>query len=157
MITINLVCVGNLKEKFWSDAVKEYEKRLSSYCKFNIIELKETNFNNPTASEINKIKEDEGKRICQNLSKFNVLLSLKGKELSSEEFSSFISKKQVDGISEITFIIGGSYGTSLDVENSSQEKISFSKMTFPHNLMRVIFVEQLYRAFTIINNKGYHK
>ena len=77
--------------------------------------------------------------------------------MSSEEFSSFISKKQVDGISEITFIIGGSYGTSLDVENSSQEKISFSKMTFPHNLMRVIFVEQLYRAFTIINNKGYHK
>ncbi len=157
MITINLICVGNIKEKYFTDAIKEYEKRLSSFCKFNIIELKEVNYAKVNASEIEKIKQLEGKEIINNLKKYNILLSLKGKELSSIELAEFITKKQVDGLSELTFIIGGSYGVSKDVEEKVQEKISFSKLTFPHQLMRVIFLEQIYRAFTIINNKGYHK
>lgn len=157
MITINLICVGNIKEKYFTDAIKEYEKRLSSFCKFNIIELKEVNYAKVNASEIEKIKQLEGKEIINNLKKYNILLSLKGKELSSIELAEFITKKQVDGLSELTFIIGGSYGVSKDVEDKVQEKISFSKLTFPHQLMRVIFLEQIYRAFTIINNKGYHK
>ena len=157
MITINLICVGNIKEKYFTDAIKEYEKRLSSFCKFNIIELKEVNYAKVNASEIEKIKQLEGKDIINNLKKYNILLSLKGKELSSIELAEFITKKQVDGLSELTFIIGGSYGVSKDVEDKVQEKISFSKLTFPHRLMRVIFLEQIYRAFTIINNKGYHK
>lgn len=157
MIAINLICVGNIKEKYFTDAIKEYEKRLSSFCKFNIIELKEVNYAKVNASEIEKIKQLEGKEIINNLKKYNILLSLKGKELSSIELAEFITKKQVDGLSELTFIIGGSYGVSKDVEDKVQEKISFSKLTFPHQLIRVIFLEQIYRAFTIINNKGYHK
>lgn len=157
MITINLICVGTIKEKYFTDAIKEYEKRLQAFCKFNIIELKEVNFNKVQESEIEKIKNLEGKNIIANLKKYNVLLSLKGKELTSVELAEFIKNKEVNGISELTFIIGGSYGTSDEVEKLVQEKISFSKLTFPHQLMRVIFAEQLYRAFTIIFNKGYHK
>mgnify|MGYP003309263813 CR=1 FL=1 len=156
MITINLICVGNIKEKFYTDACKEYEKRLNAFCKFNLIELKEINYFNPTASEIEKIKQEEGKRIIEKLKKFNVLLSLKGKEFTSEELASFILEKE-QITSEITFIIGGSYGVSKEVEEKVQYKLSFSKLTFPHQLMRVILLEQIYRAFTIIYNKGYHK
>ncbi len=157
MITINLICVGTIKEKFYTDAVKEYQKRLSNFCKFNIIELKEVNFSKVGDAEIEKIKTLEGKSITANLKKNNILLSLKGKELTSEELAGFIDKKQLDGISELTFIIGGSYGVSDEVESLVKEKLSFSKLTFPHQLMRVIFTEQIYRAFTILNNKGYHK
>lgn len=157
MMTINLICVGSIKEKYFTDAINEYKKRLSSFCKFNIIELKEINFSKVSNSEIEKIKELEGKEIISNLKKNNVLLSLKGKEYSSEELANFISNKQTNGISELTFVIGGSYGVSGEVEKEIQEKISFSKLTFPHQLMRVIFLEQIYRAFTILNNKSYHK
>lgn len=157
MMTINLICVGTIKEKYFTDAINEYKKRLSAFCKFNIIELKEINYNKVTNSEIEKIKELEGKEIISNLKKNNVLLSLKGKEYSSEELASFISNKQTNGISELTFVIGGSYGVSEEVEKEIKEKISFSKLTFPHQLMRVIFLEQIYRAFTILNNKSYHK
>lgn len=156
MITINIICVGNIKEKFYIDALKEYEKRLSAFCKFNIIELRETNYSNPSPSEIEKIKQEEGKKILEKLKKFNVLLSLKGKEFTSEELASFILEKQ-QVTSEINFIIGGSYGVSREVEENVQFKLSFSKLTFPHQLMRVILIEQIYRAFTIIHNKGYHK
>lgn len=157
MMTINLICVGSIKEKYFTDAINEYKKRLSSFCKFNIIELKEINFSKVSNSEIEKIKELEGKEIISNLKKNNILLSLKGKEYSSEELANFISNKQTNGISELTFVIGGSYGVSGEVEKEIQEKISFSKLTFPHQLMRVIFLEQIYRAFTILNNKSYHK
>lgn len=157
MMTINLICVGSIKEKYFTDAINEYKKRLSAFCKFNIIELKEINFSKVTSSEIEKIKELEGKEIISNLKKNNVLLSLKGKEYSSEELANFISNKQTNGLSELTFVIGGSYGVSGEVEKEIQEKISFSKLTFPHQLMRVIFLEQIYRAFTILNNKSYHK
>ena len=156
MITINLVCVGNIKEKFYTEALLEYQKRLKPFCNFNLIELKETNFFNPSASEIEKIKQEEGKKILEKMGKFNVLLSIAGKEFSSEELSSFILNKQSE-TSQITFIIGGSYGVSREVEEKANFKLSFSRLTFPHQLMRVIFLEQLYRSFTIIHNKGYHK
>lgn len=156
MITINLICVGNIKEKFYVEAFKEYEKRLNAFCKFNLIELKETNYNNPSIGDIEKIKQDEGKRIIEKLKKFNILLSIGGKQLSSEELASLILEKE-QITSELTFIIGGSYGVSREVEEKVQYKLSFSKLTFPHQLMRVILTEQIYRAFTIINNKGYHK
>lgn len=156
MININLVCVGSIKEKFYKDALEEYIKRLKPFCNFEITELKETNYFNPTPSEIEKIKLDEGKKILNKMGKFNVLLDLNGKELSSEELSSFILKKQNE-TSQITFIIGGSYGVSEEVKNKADYKVSFSRLTFPHQLMRVIFLEQLYRSFTIIFNKGYHK
>ena len=156
MITINLICVGNIKEKFYVDAFEEYSKRLGAFCKFNLIELKETNYNNPTKSEIEKIKNEEGKRILEKLKKYNILLSLKGKDFTSEELATFIQNKQNE-TSELTFIIGGSYGVSKEVEEKVHFKLSFSKLTFPHQLMRVILTEQIYRAFTIINNKGYHK
>lgn len=157
MITINLICVGNLKEKFLTMGYEEYKKRLGTFCNFNLIELKEVNYSNPTSGEIEKIKIEEGKKILENLKKFNILLDVGAKEFSSTEFAESLIKKQNSGISEITFIIGGSYGVSEAVKQKVNEKISFSKMTFPHGLMRVIFVEQLYRAFTIITNKGYHK
>lgn len=156
MITINLVCVGSIKEKFYVDALKEYEKRLKPFCNLNIIELKETNFSNPTISEIEKIKTEEGKKILSKLGKFNVLLSINSKEFSSTELADFILSKQME-TSTITFIIGGSYGVSKEVEDSVDFKLSFSRLTFPHQLMRVIFLEQIYRSFTIIFNKGYHK
>lgn len=157
MITINLICVGTIKENYFKDAIGEYSKRLQAFCKFNIIELKEINFSSPTKAEIEKIKNEEGKLILNKLKKDNILLSITGNELSSVDFAKFISQKQVEGISELNFVIGGSYGTSIDVENACQTKISFSKLTFPHQLMRVIFSEQLYRAFTILFNRGYHK
>ena len=157
MMTINLICVGNIKESFFRDALKEYSKRLQAFCNFNVIELKEFNFASPTNSEIEKIKTEEGKLIISKLKKNNVLLSINAKEYSSEELAEFIKNKQVNGISELNFVIGGSYGVSREVEEKCEYKISFSKLTFPHQLMRVIFSEQIYRAFTILNNKGYHK
>ncbi len=157
MITINLICVGSIKETYWKDAIKEYSKRLSQFCNFNILELKEVNFSNPSNGEIEKIKELEGKEILKVLKKNNVLLSINAKEFSSEEFADFIKQKQTSGVSEINFIIGGSYGVSREVEQAVTAKLSFSKLTFPHQLMRVIFSEQLYRAFTILNNRSYHK
>lgn len=157
MMTINLICVGNIKEKFFVEAVKEYQKRLNSFCKLNIIEVKETNFNNPTNSEIEIIKQNEAKEIKKHLTKYNILFNIQGEKFSSEEFSKFISKKQLEGLSELTFIIGGSYGVSNEIKNLVQFNLSFSNLTFPHQLFRVMCLEQIYRAFTIINNKTYHK
>lgn len=157
MMTINLICVGNIKEKFFVEAVKEYQKRLNSFCKLNIIEVKETNFNNPTNSEIEIIKQNEAKEIKKYLTKYNILFNIQGEKFSSEEFSKFISKKQLEGLSELTFIIGGSYGVSNEIKNLVQFNLSFSNLTFPHQLFRVMCLEQIYRAFTIINNKTYHK
>ena len=152
MITINVVCVGNLKEKFSLDEQKEYLKRLSAFCKLNIIELKEQNkFDN-----VSVIKEKEGEDIIKNLFGFSVLCDLKGKMLSSETFA-----KELEDISmknsKITFVIGGSYGVSENVKRACNLHISFSSMTFPHNLFRIMLLEQIYRAFTILNGKTYHK
>ncbi len=144
MLTVRLICVGNLKEKYWRDAFSEYEKRLSRFCRFETVEIPE--------SEI----EREGNEILKKKAGYIAALCIEGKALSSEDFAKFIEKKSFD-FSKFTFIIGGSTGLSEKVKEASDIKISFSPMTFPHQLMRVIFSEQLYRAFTILNNVTYHK
>lgn len=152
---INLVAVGNLKDSYWKDACFEYLKRLKRFADVKVIEVGEEQVaENPSAIEIAKKKE--GQKILASAKGKIYLLAVKGKEISSEEFATYI-KKDLDMGREITFIIGGSYGTSEEVYSASEQKISFGKITLPHRLMRVVFLEQLYRAFTIINNVSYHK
>lgn len=152
MMTINIVCVGNLKEKFSRDEQNEYLKRLSAFCKVNIIELKEQNkFEN-----VEVIKTKEGEEILKNLSNFTYLCDVDGKQFSSVEFAEELNKASCE-TSKLTFVIGGSYGVSEEVKKAVNKKISFSKMTFPHNLFRVMLLEQIYRAFTINVGKNYHK
>ena len=152
MINITVVAVGNLKEKFSKDAQNEYLKRLSAFCKVKIIETKEFN----ELKNIELIKEKEGEEILKHLSGYPILLDVKGEEITSEDLAKDIEKLSLTNPS-ITFIIGGSYGVSEKVRENCKQKLSFSKMTFPHNLFRIMLLEQLYRAFTILNGKSYHK
>ena len=160
MLTINIICCGKIKESFWNNAIDEYSKRLSKYIKLNIIEIPDEKVPDKVNDNIiNNIKNIEANKMIQKLPKesYIIALDLNGKQYSSEEFAKKISTYSVNGISSITFIIGGTLGIGDDVMKLVKEKISFSKMTFPHQLMRVIFLEQLYRAFKIINNETYHR
>lgn len=150
---IKIICVGKIKEKYFSDAILEYQKRMQKYCKLEIIECDDYDFAQP---ELTMKKESEQilKRI--NLKDFIITLEIDGKMLSSKEFSSEIEKINMNN-SNITFIIGGSYGLHEDIKKISNMKLSFSKMTFPHQLFRVILLEQIYRAYKIMNNESYHK
>lgn len=152
MITISLICVGNIKEKFFVDAEQEYLKRLFAFCKFNVIEIKEQN----QLKNIDLIKQREGEEILKKLSGHTILCEIGGNMISSEDLANKITKLSLDN-SKISFVIGGSYGVSQEVKNACHDKLSFSKMTFPHNLFRIMLEEQIYRAFTILNGKGYHK
>lgn len=159
MLTINIVCIGKVKEKFFKDAINEYSKRLSKYCKLNILELPDEKIPDKTNVNIeNEIKTKECNNIINHLKKDSYIISLdlKGKSFSSEEFS-----KNIEDISmissQITFIIGGSLGLTENVLNLSNQKICFSKMTFPHQLIRIFLLEQLFRAFKISNGETYHK
>lgn len=152
MMTINLICVGNLKEKFWGDAQNEYTKRLQKFCKFNVIEVEEKNF----ASNENECKQKEGKAILEKCKGEVFLFDLHGKNPSSEEFSNMI-EKQAQSASTLTFIIGGSYGVSDEVKARAKGLISFGKQTLPHNLARIVAIEQIYRAFNISAGTSYHK
>lgn len=159
MITFNLICVGKLKESFLKDGCNEYIKRLSKYIKLNIIEIKEENiFENPNESEINIIKEKEFENIKKYLgfADFLVLYDLKGEEFDSVSYSQFINKL-ITNYSNITFIIGGSYGISNKINDYKIKKVKFSNLTFPHQLFRLIVLESFYRSFKIINNEKYHK
>lgn len=150
---IKIICVGNLKEKHWCDAQKEYLKRLSRFCEVDICELSEKNqFVNPAS-----ILEAESESIIKQLTGHVVTLEIDAKQKSSEEFSSFIENVKLRGESKICFVIGSSYGLSDKVKALADTKLSFSKMTFPHQLMRVVLLEQIYRAFCISNNITYHK
>ena len=152
MLKINLVCVGNLKDKFYIDGAGEYAKRLSRFCSLNIIELKEyTNLNN-----IEQIKKAEGEEIIKAVKGYVILMDVQGKLISSENLAENLETIS-QSYSEITFVIGGSYGVSEEVKNIANQKLSVSKMTFPHRLFRVMLLEQIYRAFTINNNISYHK
>ena len=157
---ITLITVGKIKEKFYRDAVGEFENRLSKYCDLNIVEVADEKTSESLSErEEELIKEKEGKRIL-NHSKDNtylITLEIDGKNLTSEEHAKKIQQLQVTGKSNITYVIGGSLGLSKIVTDKSDFALSFSKMTFPHQLMRVIFLEQLYRGFRIINNEPYHK
>ena len=156
MVEINIVSVGNLKEKYWKDAIAEYQKRLSAFAKVNIIEVKESVYGDSVA-EIEKAKREEAERLSKYRQGHTIALEIDGKNFSSEDFAGHLKNLMTNGSSTITFFIGGSFGLDKDFSNSLDEKLSFSKFTFPHQLMRVILLEQVYRAFTIINNKTYHK
>ena len=152
MININLVCVGNLKEKFSREEQAEYQKRLSAFCNLTVIEIKEQNLlENP-----NLIVEKEGEEIIKKLKGYSILCDIKSPEFTSEKFAEKINNL-MNNNSTISFIIGGSYGVSEKVKNLSNEKISFSPMTFPHNMFRIMLLEQIYRAFAINTGKTYHK
>ena len=160
MFNVNIICVGKIKETFYREAIEEYSKRLNSYCSLNIIELKDEKIpNNPSEKDNLIIKDKEGSNILSHIKKdtYVICLDLKGKQFTSEEFSQKINNISTNISSSITFIIGGSLGISQSVLKKANESISFSKMTFPHQLMRVLFVEQLFRAFKIINNETYHR
>ena len=156
MIKINVLAVGKVKEKYFLDGINEYKKRLSRFSDFNIIEIEEENFKNPTPSEIEIIKEQEAQKILPNIKGKTIVMAIEGKKISSEKFASLILDCQ-NLSSTITFIIGGSYGLSDKVKNKADIKLSFSEMTFPHTLFRLMLTEQIYRAFTIINGVSYHK
>lgn len=159
MININIICIGKLKEKYLKDAAMEYSKRLSKYCKLTITELSDEKLPNKiNGSIINNIKNEECAKILNNIKKdsYVISLDLKGKEFTSEEFSKKIDTIGVNGYSTITFIIGGTLGLTNEVLKKSNELICFSKMTFPHQLIRVFLLEQLFRGFKILNNETYH-
>lgn len=147
---IKLICVGKIKENFYKEAINEYQKRLSKYTKLEIIELEDE----PTINGIEK----EGENILKHINNkdYCITLEIEGKMLTSEEISKKIENDLINN-SNITFIIGGSYGLSGKVKERSNYKLSFSKQTFPHQLFRIMFLEQLYRAFKIKNNETYHK
>ena len=155
-MNISIVCVGKVKEKYIIEGINEFLKRMQSFAKMRIIELKEDGNDNNRNLSIEK----EGEEILRTLEKiggYNVLLDIQGKNFSSEEMAEEIERLTVNGVSSINFIIGGSYGVSESVRRASQMKLSFSKMTFPHQLMRLILTEQIYRWFSILENTKYHK
>ncbi|GAA6311936.1 23S rRNA (pseudouridine(1915)-N(3))-methyltransferase RlmH [Intestinibacter bartlettii] len=157
---INIVCVGKIKEKYLKLGIDEFKKRLSKYCKLEIIELEDEKApENLSDKEMLIIKEKEGKKILSKIkdNSYVIALAIDGKNLSSEELAETINKLGVRGISNITFVIGGSLGLSDEVLSRADYKLSFSKMTFPHQLMRLILLEQVYRAYRINNGEPYHK
>lgn len=159
-MNIQVICIGKLKEKYWVDGIKEYSKRLSRFCSLQIVELKESRLaDNASAADEEKVKVEEGKAILSKIkdSTYVITLEIKGKQLSSEELAEKIETLSIDGKSDIAFVIGGSLGLSEDVSRRANYKLSFSKMTFPHQMMRVILLEQVYRAFKIIRHEAYHK
>ena len=157
---ISILCVGKIKEKFFRMGIDEYAKRLGRYCKLEIIEVAdEKTPDNASAHEVELIKDKEGERILKNISSdaFVMALAIQGKQLSSEELASKIENLGIQGTSHIQMIIGGSLGLSDKVLKKADMLLSFSKMTFPHQLMRVILLEQIYRSYRIIQNEPYHK
>lgn len=160
MIHINIIHVGTVKEKYLTDAMAEYEKRLSAYCTLKNIGIKDERLkDNPSQNEIHSAIEKEGERILAALPPrgYNIALCVEGRQITSEDFSEKLTSLARDGFSDISFIIGGSDGLSDKVKNACQMRLSISKMTFPHQLMRVILEEQLYRAFNIAAGGKYHK
>lgn len=159
MLHIYILCVGKLKEQYLKDACLEYQKRLSKYCHIDLIELPDEKIPDKCNEKIAlEIKEQECKKILANIPKdsYVISLDLKGKQFSSEEFSQKIESISFIN-SSITFIIGGSLGLTHSILQHSHEFICFSKMTFPHQLIRVFLLEQIYRAFKISHNESYHK
>lgn len=157
---ITILAVGKIKEKYFTDAVEEYSKRLSRYCKLEIIQVADEKTPDGAGEALEtQIKEKEGERILSNIrdGSFVVALAIEGTMPDSEELAAKIEKWGVSGISQIVFVIGGSLGLSKAVLNRADYKLSFSRMTFPHQLMRVILLEQIYRSYRIISNSPYHK
>lgn len=157
---ITIICVGKIKEKFYVQAIEEYTKRLRAYCKLEIVEVAdEKNLDNASQKEVDIIKDKEGDRILANIKEdaYVTALAIEGKMYDSIELSERIDSLGIKGISHIVFVIGGSLGLSDKVLNRADFKLSFSRLTFPHQLMRVILLEQIYRSYRIIKNESYHK
>lgn len=160
MMHITIIAVGKLKEKYWKDAIEEYRKRLSKYCKLEVIELAdEKTPENTSPAEEEQILKKEGQRIIKAIKQdaLIIALAIEGKMFSSEQFAAQIEKDMIQGLSHLIFIIGGSLGLSKEVISRSDRMLSFSAMTFPHQMMRVILLEQIYRAMRIIKKEPYHK
>lgn len=155
---INIITVGKIKEKYLKDAIDEYKKRLSKFCSLNIIEVNESVARAENDSNIKKSLEEEAQSIISKIrSEYVIALDIDGKEYSTIEVSEKIKEITLKGVSEISFIIGGSYGLDNSIKKRADFRLSFSKLTFPHQLFRVILLEQIYRVFKIINNEPYHK
>lgn len=159
-MNINIIAVGKLKEKYLKEAVSEYSKRLSKYCRLDIIEVSDEKApENMSRAEETAVKEREGQAILKHVKSdtYMIALAIDGKMLSSEAFADFINDLGIKGRSNIAFIIGGSLGLSDEVLKRADFKLSFSPMTFPHQLMRVILLEQIYRGYRINMGEPYHK
>lgn len=157
---ITILCVGKIKEKFYTQAVNEYVKRLNAYCKPEIIEVSdEKTAENASEKEISIIKDKEGERLLSYIKEgaYVIALAIDGNRLDSVSFADKINLLGIRGTSHIIFVIGGSLGLSEKVLNRADYRLSFSDMTFPHQLMRVILLEQVYRGYRIIRNEPYHK
>ncbi|AFS79818.1 ribosomal RNA large subunit methyltransferase H [Gottschalkia acidurici 9a] len=159
-MNITIASVGKIKEKYLEDGIKEYAKRLSKYCKLNFIEVQDEKAPEKLSlQEENIIKNKEGAKLLSKIKEnsYLIALAIDGEQLTSEKFSEKIDKIMLDGKSDITFVIGGSLGLSDEVLKKSDYKLSFSKMTFPHQLMKMILLEQVYRGFRISRGEPYHK
>ena len=155
-MNVSIICVGKIKEKYIVEGINEFLKRMQSFAKMKIVELKEDGNDSSRNISIEKESEDILKTM-EKLGGYNILLDIQGKNFSSEEMAAEMEKLAVNGVSSINFIIGGSYGVSENVRKTVDMRLSFSKMTFPHQLMRLILSEQIYRWFSIIKNTKYHK
>ena len=155
-MNINIICIGKIKDKYINDGIAEFSKRMTSFASLNIIELKEYNKEDSIIISIEKESSEILKQISKSNS-YNILLDLDGKEITSENMSKYIDDLKNKGISGINFIIGGSNGVNREIKNSVDMKLKFSHFTFPHQLMRLILLEQVYRWFAISNNIKYHK
>lgn len=153
MLNINIVCVGRIKEKFYRDACDEYLKRLQRFARVTVVEVDDC----PSDSNTTKIKATEGKAIQQKLKGYVIVLDIKGNNIDSVELSELISNTATKGNGTISFVIGGSHGLDDEILKAADYRLSFGKMTYPHQLMRVILLEQIYRANMILSNSSYHK
>ena len=157
---ITILAVGKLKEKYWKQAISEYEKRLSAYSKIELIEVPDEKApENMSDKEIEQVKAKEGQRLLAKIKPQATVITLEiaGKMLSSEGLAQELQQRMTQGQSDFTFVIGGSNGLHKDVLTRSNYALSFSKMTFPHQMMRVILIEQVYRTFKIMRGEAYHK
>ena len=160
MLLIKIICVGKLKEKFYLDAVKEYSKRLGSYCKLEINEIPEQRLpQEPSNAQISAALNKEADSIAQCIPKGAMVIALciEGKQFDSLDVAEMLSQSTVSGVSKMCFIIGGSFGLHDTVKNNADVKMSMSKMTFPHHLARIMLLEQIYRGYKINENSRYHK
>lgn len=160
MRSVTVLCVGKLKEAYWRDAVAEYQKRLSAFCRLSIVEVEEERLpDNPSPAQINQTLQAEGKRLLSHVPQGAAVfpLCIEGKELASPALADMLDRVAVDGCSHTVFIIGGSWGLSDEVKAAARLKLSMSPMTFPHQLARVMLLEQIYRAAQISAGGKYHK
>ncbi len=159
-MNITILCIGKLKERYWLEAVSEYSKRLSRFCSLSIQELKEERLpDNASPAQEQEVIESEGQNLLKHIRQgsYVIALDLRGKAMSSEQLAQTVERLGLSGRSDLTFIIGGSLGLSAALLARADLRLSFGAMTFPHQMMRVILLEQVYRAFKINRNEAYHK